>query len=368
MFKEIFLFEIRYRLKRPATWSYFGILMLIGLIMAIGGKGPTSEKVFVNSPIAIATMLSAISIFGIMLASAIMGVPVYRDIEHKTENYFFSYPITEKGYLLGRFFGSMTILLMVSLGLQLGLIIGFMIGPYAGYEEPERFTSFNLWYYIQPTLMLYWTNFFFAGCIFFALVSMTKRVMLAYAGGAILFITYLITLTLTQDIENKNLVSLLDPFGFVTYQNIIRYWTPEEQNTMTVPFQGMLIWNRLIWVGLGVSALLFTLFRFDFMNFLNKNYTSKKKNDNLDEANVSTAFTKIPKVSKVFSKSLNVRLLFELAFMEFKNIVRDNFFIAILIAAVLFLFFDAWFGAPIYGTPSLPMTYYMLEIKNAILK
>ena len=50
--------------------------------------------------------------------------------------------------------------------------------------------------------------------------------------------------------------------------------------------------------------------------------------------------------------------------MEFKNIIRDNFFIAILIAAVLFLFFDAWFGFPIYGTPSLPLTYYMLEVKD----
>jgi hypothetical protein len=258
----------------------------------------------------------------------------------------------------------MTVLLMVSLGLHIGLIIGFIIGPYAGYEEAARFTSFNLWYYIQPTLMLYWTNFFFAGCIFFALVSLTKKVMLAYAGGAILFITYLITLTLTQDIENKDLVSLLDPFGLGTYQNIIQYWTPEEQNSMTVPFQGMLIWNRLIWVGLGLFALLFALFKFDFQTFLNKNYTSKKKNDNVDKDNASAAFTKIPSVSKVFSKSLNVRLLFDLAYMEFKNIVRDNFFIAILIAAVLFLFFDAWFGSPIYGTPSLPLTYYMLEMKN----
>lgn len=364
MFKEIFLFEIKYRFSRPATWAYFGILIIFGLIVSIGGNGPASEKVFVNSPIAIATMLSTISIFGIMLASAIMGVPVYRDIEHKTENYFFSYPITEKGYLLGRFCGSMTVLLLVSLGLHVGLIIGFIIGPFAGYEEPERFTSFNLWWYIQPTLMLYWTNFFFAGCIFFALVSSTKKVMLAYAGGAILFITYLITLTLTQDIENKDLVSLLDPFGLGTYENIIRYWTPEEQNSMTVPFQGLLIWNRLIWLGFGLLALLYTLFKFDFQTFLNKNYTSKKKNDNLDDHNEATAFTKIPRTSKVFSTNLNVKLLFELAFMEFKNIVRDNFFIAILIAAVLFLFFDAWFGSPIYGTPSLPLTYYMLEMKN----
>jgi ABC-type transport system involved in multi-copper enzyme maturation permease subunit len=364
MFKEIFLFEIKYRLKRPATWAYFGILLIFGLIVSIGGNGPASEKVFVNSPVAIATMLSTISIFGIMLSSAIMGVPVYRDIEHKTENYYFTYPISEKGYLLGRFLGSMAVLFLVSFGMHIGLIIGFAIGPFAGYVEPDRFTDFNLWYYIQPTFTLYWTNFFFAGCIFFALVSLTKKVMLAYAGGAILFITYLITLTLTQDIENKDLVSLLDPFGLGTYNNIIRYWTPEEQNSMTVPFSGMLVWNRLIWVGLGLLAFLYTLFRFDFQKFLNKNFTLKKKNDNLDQPSASAALTKIPSVSKVFSGALNVKLLFRLAFMEFKNIIRDNFFKAILIAAVLFLFFDAWFGFPIYGTPSLPLTYYMLEVKD----
>lgn len=364
MFKEIFLFEINYRLKRPATWAYFGILLIFGLIVSIGGNGPASEKVFVNSPVAIATMLSVISIFGIMISSAIMGVPVYRDIEHKTENYFFSYPVSEKGYLMGRFCGSMTVLLLVSLGLHVGLIIGFLIGPYAGYVEPERFTILNLWWYLQPTLILYWTNFFFAGCIFFSLVSMTKKVMLAYAGGAILFITYLITLTLTQDIENKTLVSLLDPFAQGTYNNIVRYWTPEEQNSKTVPIQGLLIWNRLIWVGLGILALLYTLFKFDFQQFLNNNYSSKKQSDNLDDDNPAAAHTKIPSVSKVFSGSLNIRLLFDLAIMEFKNIIKDNFFIAILIAAVLFLFFDAWFGSPIYGTPSLPLTYYMIEAKN----
>ncbi len=363
MFKEIFLFEIRYRFKRAATWAYFGILVAFGLFVSIGGNGPASEKVFVNSPIAIATMLSTISIFGIMLSSAIMGVPVYRDIEHKTENYYFSYPITEKGYLLGRFFGSMFVLLLVSLGLHLGLVVGFEIGPYAGFEEAERFTDFNFWWYLQPTLILYWSNFFFAGCIFFTLVSLTKRVMLAYAGGAILFISYLVTLTLAQDLESKDLVSLMDPFGLGTYQNITQYWTAEEQNTLTIPFEGMLIWNRLLWVGLGLVLFFYTLFRFDFQRFLNKNFGKKKKKTE-DSISSNAVLTKIPSVAKTFSTNLNVKLLFSLAFLEFKNIIRDNFFRAILIAAVAFLFFDAWFGFPIYGTPSLPLTYYMLEVKD----
>ncbi len=364
MFKEIFKFELIYRFKRPATWAYFGILLVFGLLVSIAGDVPASEKAFVNSPASIATMLTIISIFGIMLASAVLGVPVYRDIEHKTQNYYFSFPISEKGYILGRFLGSMVTLLLISLGFQVGLIIGFAIGPFLGFEEAERFAPLNLWHYIQPTLIFYWTNFFLAGCIFFSLVSMTKKIMLAYAGGAILFITYLVSLTLTQDIENKDLVSLLDPFGNQTFINVTRYWTPEEQNTQTVPLAGMVLWNRLLWVGIGLSTFLFTLFRFDFQRFLEKKLGGKKKNEPETALTTSAVLTTIPSVNKVYSSSLNWRQLFRLSWMEFKNIIKDNFFKAILIAAVLFLFFDAWFGFPIYGTPSLPMTYYMLEVKD----
>ena len=364
MFKEIFLFELKYRIKRPATWAYFGILMIFGLFVSIGGNVPGSEKAFVNSPNAIATMLATISIFGIMLASAVMGVPVYRDIEHKTQNYYFSFPISEKGYILGRFLGSMTTLFWISLGLPIGLIIGYAIGPYAGFEEAERYTTFNAWYYIQPILTLYWTNFFFAGAIFFALVSLTRKVMLAYAGGAILFIFYLVTLTLTQDIDNKDLASLLDPFANSTLANVTQYWTVEEQNTQIVPFSGMILWNRLLWVGIGLLTFLFTLFRFDFQRFLEKRLGGKKKETPDSALSSSAVLTKIPIVNKVFSSSLNRQQLWKLSWMEFKNIIKDHFFKAILIAALLFLFFDAWFGFTTYGTPALPMTYYMLMVKD----
>lgn len=365
MFKQIFLFELKYRFKRPATWVYFGILFAFGLFVAIGGNGPSSEKVLVNSPVTIANMMGLISIFGILMASAVMGVPVYRDIEHRTENHYFALPVTEKGYILGRFMGSMVTLLLISLGLHLGFFIGFPIGSVAGFEEAERFGPFNFWHYLQPTLTLYWSNFFFAGCIFFSLVSLSRKIMLAYAGGAILFIGYLVTTTLAQDLESKDLVSLLDPFALGTFSNITQYWTPEEQNTQMIPFSGILLWNRLLWVGMGLLIFAYTLFRFDFRRFLEKRMGTSKKNKVEEKDNIDAAsLTKIPSVAKVFSSSFNWNQFFKLSWMEFKNITRDNFFRAILIAAVAFLFFDAWFGFPIYGTPSLPMTYYMLEVKD----
>lgn len=364
MFNEIFFFELKYRLKRPATWAYFGILFVFALFLSIGGLTGGSEKVFINAPYAIATNLNMVSIFGIMLASAIMGVPVYRDIEHGTQHYFFSYPISEKGYILGRFAGSMMTLFLVSLGLIFGLIIGFAIGPYAGFEPAERYTSFDFWHFLQPTLLYYWSNLFFAGCIFFALVALTKRIMLAYAGGAILFIIYLVTLTLTQDIENKDLVSLMDPFGLGAIGNLTQYWTPEEQNTLTIPLSGMILWNRLLWVGMGILIFVFSLFRFDFQRFLDKKLGKKKKASAEVEGSSQAVLTAIPAVTQVFNGASNFKLLMRLAWMEFRNITKDLFFKAILIAAVLFLFFDGWFGSPTYGTPMLPMTYYMLEVKS----
>ena len=59
-----------------------------------------------------------------------------------------------------------------------------------------------------------------------------------------------------------------------------------------------------------------------------------------------------------------LKKMFRLSVLEFKNITKDFYFIAILLAGVLFLFLDGWFGSPIFGTPSLPLTYYMLEVKD----
>ncbi|MFV8227108.1 hypothetical protein, partial [Christiangramia aquimixticola] len=84
MFKDIFLFELKYRFSRPATWIYFALLLIVPLLLIGFGNTPASEKVYHNSPIVIANLLVLVSLFGILIASAIMGVPIYRDLEHKT--------------------------------------------------------------------------------------------------------------------------------------------------------------------------------------------------------------------------------------------------------------------------------------------
>jgi ABC-2 type transport system permease protein len=365
MLKEIFWFELRYRITRPATYIYFLIFFLLSYMgiawdnLSIGG---TSEKVFKNAPIVIYNYLCILSIFGTMVSSAVMGVPIFRDKEHKTDNYFFSFPISENGYLLGRFLGSFIVLFFIFLSIHLGIFLGSTLGPVFGSIEAERVGAFNFMHYLQPTLLLLIPNLLFTGTIFFALVALTRNIFAAYAGGLLLFVAYLLSSELASDLEYKTLVDILDPFALNTMQNATKYWTVSEQNELLIPFAGNMMWNRILWVGFSLALLVTTLVRFDFRRFLAG--SPKKEKASKGEVTTSAVPVSLPKVAQQFTTGAYLQQMWQLAKMEFRNVVTDVYFIAIMGGAVIFLFIDNWFGNPTYGTPSLPLTYYMLETKD----
>ncbi len=362
MFGKIFFFELKYRLRRPATYAYFGTLFLFAFVSGIYGDSPASEKVYVNSSFAIGQFLIILSIFEMLIASAIMGVPIYRDIEYKTKDYFFTYPIYEKSYLLARFFGSFVILLFVSSGYHVGTLLGGPLGVAIGEIEPEQFGPVVPYYYIYNTLVLSIPNLFFTGTIFFSLVALTRNVVSTYVASVLLFIGYLLTLTLTADLENKTLVDILDPFALTTYGNATKYWTPVEQNTLLIPLEGNFLWNRLLWIGLSLVLFTFTFFKFSFRSLLHVKANKIKKESTTQSSIINLA--DLPLVHKVFSPAVYLSKMVRLASLEFKNVVKDFYFIALILAGVLFLFLGGWFGSPTFGTPALPLTYYMLEVKD----
>lgn len=361
MFTNIFIFELKYRLGRPATYVYFFILFLFAFVSAIYGNVPGSEKTYINSAYTLSVIILILSIFETMIASAVMGVPVYRDIEYNTQGYFMAYPINEKSYLLGRFAGSFVVLIFITLGVHFGMLLGSFFGPVFGTEEAGRYGPFRYMYYIYPTLVFTIPNMFFTGTIFFSLVALTRKIYVTYVGSVLFFIGYLLANALTSDLDYRNIVDILDPFGLTAYINATKYWTPAEQNVTMVPLAGNLLWNRLLWGSISLVIFLYTLYRFNFQRFLAVKSRRNKKGEEVFESRKNLT---LPAVSKVFSQGLYFRQMFRLAGLEFRNIVRDIYFIAILLAGLLFLFLDGWFGSPTYGTPALPMTYYMLEVKD----
>ncbi len=88
MFSQIFLFEIRYRLRRPAFYIYFVVVFGFATLAFAQGNFGTVEKEVFNSPHMLSGFCATMSIFLMLVSSAIMGNPLYRDLEHNTKEYY----------------------------------------------------------------------------------------------------------------------------------------------------------------------------------------------------------------------------------------------------------------------------------------
>ena len=94
-----------------------------------------------------------------------------------------------------------------------------------------------------------------AGC-FFVLAALTRQMAPVYVAGVVLLVGYMTSINLLGDMENKTLAAMIDPSGATAFDVLARYWSVAQKNTQEIPFEGELLWNRLLWVGVGVVVTL----------------------------------------------------------------------------------------------------------------
>ncbi|RDV10785.1 hypothetical protein DXT99_25725 [Pontibacter diazotrophicus] len=369
MFKEIFLFELKYRLKRPATYIYFGLLFLMAFLAMLGIAGAfgasviigdaSGGKVYANSPYQINWIVTLLSWFGVLITSAMMGTPVFRDFEHKTHSLYYTTPISKAGYLFGRFCGSFLITLFVFLGVALGA----WVATYMPWVEPEKIGPFNAMWYLQPYLTIIIPNLILTGAIFFTLATLTRSALSIYVGGVIFLVLYGVSSSLTGDLDNEMWANLLDPMGASAIYFTQRYWTTAERNTLMLPFSEHVLLNRALWTGIGLALLAFCYFRFSF-SFSNAGIKLFRKRSSAEAAGafVPTARLQLPRVKQNFSFNLSLQQFFKLTKLEFKGVVKSVYFIAIVSAGIMFLFVTGTQIGKMYDTNFFPVTSQVVQI------
>lgn len=383
MFKEIFLFELKYRITRPVTWIYFLILFLIAYLTLITQAGAISSiqisvggtsggKVFANSPFNISGLISGLTFIGVLIISAIVGNPVYRDFEHNTHSLFYTKPISKFGYLGGRFFGSVVIALLVLSSIGLGIFFG-TLSPWV---VADKIGPFNLMAYLRPYLLFVIPNIIFTGAIFFTLATLTRKILANYIGSVIFLILFGVSRSLLRDLDNQTISGMLDPMGSSALGETTKYWTAFEKNTLLVPFTNLVLLNRAVWLGLGALIFGFAYSKFRFTHLASD---SKKKTKahpqplplggEINEQEIlpegedvgGAIKLSLPKVSQRFSGSLLRSQLWNFTKQEFFGIVKSIYFIAIVFAGMVLLFVNGTQVGKIYDTPTYPVTYEVLE-------
>ncbi|MGH9751674.1 MAG: ABC transporter permease/M1 family aminopeptidase [Blastocatellia bacterium] len=370
MFWEIFLFEIKFRLKRVSTYVYFAIWFFMAFLMVSVrqfGPGSFGGKVFVNSPFIIAQVMSLLAAFGLVVISALFGTPIYRDFEQDTYQMFFTRPIRKFDYLGGRWLGSFAIATLIFSG----LIFGLMIGKFMPWADQERLAPINLWFHLQPFLLFVVAEIFFAGALFFAAGALTRNIVFVYLQGVAFLGLYLILLVLTgnnPDFLQKFWPAALDPLGLITLGKITRYWTVAEKNSMTIPLADVMLWNRLAWMAVGALALI-VLYR--FFPFSAEALTAKRAKKRIaDDQEEKVAPRAIPAFSfkQRFDAAGTWAQFLTLTRLRILSIVKEVPFIAIVLIGITFVFIGGWQAGRLFDTPVLPVTYLMAEmVKNQFM-
>lgn len=370
MFREIFSFEIRFRFKKVSTYVYFAMFMAFAFlaIISVGGAfrgnrvviaGAGEGKILANAPYAIYAIISIFTYFGMLVTAAIMGNAGYRDFQRDMHSFFFSYPVREFEYLMGRFLGAYVVLLFIFSSIGIGAIMGSLM-PFV---MPEKFASFRLLVYVQPYLTLVLPNLFFSGAVLFFLAAVTRKRLPVYVTCVVLLVSYLIAANLLWSLETRTIASLIDPFGLTTIRYATEYWSVFEKNTLLLPFSGPLLWNRLLWIVIGAVFILLALVRFKFSYYTRDRKGNKGAQQPTIGAETITPGTALPAARRDFSRKAVYRQLLSQIKIEFLGIIRSFYFIIIILLGVSFVFIVGFENiGHRYGTTTFPVTYSVLDL------
>ncbi|MBN2347875.1 MAG: hypothetical protein JXJ22_03505 [Bacteroidales bacterium] len=357
MFLEIFKFEIIYRLKRPATYIYFLLFLVISFMFVAVPDisfSNSADQLLKNSPVLITQLMLVIMMFGSLVCAAIMGVPVYRDYEHKFYEIMHTLPIKKTEYLWGRFLGSFSIAALVFSAIVLGMALGFAMP----WQEKDTIGPFQLTVYLNAYFLFILPNLFVLGSLFFIAGSFFRSQAAIYAQGVVFVVIYFIVGILFEDSTQNSLYSIFEPFGAEALAQVTKYWTTFEKNTLNIYPEGLILYNRILWLFVAVLIAVFFNWRFNVTR--RKGFFSgitKKTKQEIVEDEPEVIFE-----NPVTENKLKTRFYqwWFLSKFYFKSIVYSIPFLIMIICAIGLMAMIRYSNG-IFGLTSLPVTYMLLD-------
>ncbi len=369
MFINFLLFEIKYRLHRVSTYVYFAIWFFMSFLsIAATNFGPIGPgKVLLNGPYAISLYYLQLTAFGTVVISALFGTSILRDFQENTFQLVFTKPISKAAYLGGRWAGSFLVTVLVFSGLFFGIVLGALM-PWA---DQTRLMPANLWFLLQPFLSLVMVQIFFLGAVFFCVAALSRRLVVVYMQGVILFALYLIPAIYVLKSQTLNTFwpSVLDPIGLVLFETTTKYWTVAEKNAQLLSWTGAFLVNRLVWLGVGLLSLIgvFALFPMS-AETLGSGYRGKRASrkhmvETEDERAIHTqAALRLPSVSQTFGGRAARAQLAALTRVRFLNIVREVPFWAIVFVMLVLVVLNGREAGHFRDSAVWPVTYLMVSV------
>ena len=358
MFKTFFLSELKYTLKQPMVYIFIFIFALMEFFATVSDNvqvGGAIGNVYRNSPYTLTIHITIFCIFSLLMAVAFFNNAALRDHNNEFNEILFTTPLSKPGYFFGRFFGALFISTLPLLGVFIGMLLGTYMNSIFEWIDTSRFGEFYAETFINNYLLFILPNMFLAGSVIFAMANKWKSTVISFVGGLVIIVAYIVSGSLMSDVENETIAGLSDVFGINTYAIETKYFTPAEKNTISPGFSGIILWNRLIWTGLGIIILLLSYFSFSF-----KKKNQKIKKEKVKTESKDTVFS-LPKLHPTYDTATNWLQFKSFFYTNFLSIAKSVTFKILFLFCIIILVSDLISGYEYFGLQSYPLTYKLID-------
>jgi ABC-2 type transport system permease protein len=354
-------FELRYHLRRPVNYVFMAMMFFLGFLFVASPAvriGGVSGAVHINAPYVINTAVMILTLVGMIVTSAIAGTAILRDFEFKTHELLFTTRLKKSSFVFGRFVGAWVVTVIVLACCSLGL----WFGAHMPWLDQDKLGPAVSGMYLWPLVLYVLPGALFTCALFFAVGVLTRSFLAVYIQGVVLFVGWSIAQRSISDLDNELLGALLDPFGITASGLAGRYWTVDEQNTQLLGLVGPLLYNRLLWMAIGVLVLLgaFKLFRMEA--FPGARRAKRDKVVVPEVAKGPRDPQPLPAASQSFGLSASLTAFATMTRLYYLDIVRARAFRAITAIGMLYTIYVSTFSDRLYGTTIYPVTYAVIEV------
>ncbi len=370
MFQVFFGFELRFWIKSFMVWIFLAVLTFIIVVLLLAEESVLDDLFFSNSlrnsPFVIQRLYGITAVFGCLMVTAFVNSAAVRDFACDTQQLIFTKPISKYGYLLGRFFAATLISLIPMLGASLAVFIAQTVSP--GPQWGPTYWSAHGW----SILGLAIPNTFFVSAVVFSIAIWTRSTLASFLGILGLMVVLSISGALLGSLASETIAAMADPFGDTALANVTKYWTVAEKNSSPVPLTGVLLWNRLLWVGAGTLFLIAGCLKFSFtsrpgwiaqlMNLI--------KSSIQDSIAAPFHTSKLPEVGRGFGAGSRIGQIIRMTLMELWATAKSPVFICVMIGVLLSVTATLSVRKTLmFGLSSLPVTFLMVDsIRESLIQ
>ncbi|XZF14063.1 M1 family aminopeptidase [Chitinophagaceae bacterium MMS25-I14] len=354
--------ELFFSLKRSGFHIYY--LILAGLVFLFvnimgglfSGVQVASDNTKLNSPYLIQIMIGGVSLLTTFMVSSFAGMGSLRDYRYQSYQITFSYPVPKVQYILGKFSG----IYLTNMLLFTAPLVGYALACEMPWLERNSFLPFNFWSYWHVYVQLIAVNVFFLTAVFFTLGLLARNIVISWVGIIAFYIMYFLARRYFDHPDTKTLGILLDPYGLVGTISVSVGQGAAERNTRAVSVEGLYLWNRLLWLAVGVGALIIASWRFRFG--YQKAVLSFRKSKKTNTEGTRIANFPRPAFALHFDAGFTIKTFMSQLRMECRQIFRSVYFYLILGIAMVFLYFAAQVTGKAFEAETYPTTKTVTEI------